>query len=376
MAAGSRDVLIVAGETSGDLHAARMLAELRRLAPEVSAWGMGGERLRAEGFEALHDCSEIAVVGISEALRVLPRAVRVFRHLLAEVDRRGTRFAVLVDSPEFNLRLAGALRRRGLRIVYYISPQVWAWRRRRVRTIARRVDRMLVLFPFEEEFYRARGVDVVQVGHPLVDEVPELPQAWEEPDPPSRFRLALLPGSRQSEVEANAAAMLDAAERLAAELPLAVRWILAPGLPERLVDVLLEGRGLEVEVVRQDRFAALADSHLALCASGTATLEVGLLGTPLIVVYRLGRGTYCLGRMMVRLPFISLVNLVLGRAVVPEMLQRMASGERIAAEARRLLRDGGRRGAMREGLAELRSRLGAVGASRRAAEAVFAVLGK
>jgi lipid-A-disaccharide synthase len=375
MGAGERDLLVVAGETSGDLHAARCLTELRRLAPAWRTWGMGGPELRAAGLETLYDCSEIAVVGIAEALRVLPRARRVFRGLLAEVDRRGTKAALLIDSPEFNLRLARALRRRSVKIVYYISPQIWAWRRHRVHAIRRLVDRMLVLFPFEVDFYRRYGVDVVEVGHPLVDEVPHLPQIWEETERPGLFRLTLLPGSRVSEVEANAPPMLDAAARLAAELPVAVRWIQAPGLSDEMVASALAGRQIEIEMVREERFAALAGSHLALCASGTATLEVGLLGTPMIVVYRLARGTYWLGRMMVRLPHISLVNLVLGRGVVPEMLQREASGKRIAAEARALLTDAGRLRAMRAGLAELRPRLGAKGASRRAAEAMLETLG-
>ncbi len=375
MGSSDRDLLLVAGEASGDLHAGRLLAELRRLAPSWAAWGMGGDELRTAGLEAIVDCSEIAVVGVAEALRVLPRARRAFRELLAEVDRRGTRSALLVDSPEFNLRLARALRRRGVRIVYYISPQVWAWRRRRVHDIRRLVDRMLVLFPFEADFYRQHGVDVVNVGHPLVDEVPLLPQVWEADPRPSTFRLALLPGSRVSEVEANAPPMLDAAALLAAEFPLVVRWIRAPGLPQELVARVLADRGLEIEIVDGERFGAVAGSHLALCASGTATLEVGLLGTPMIVVYRLARGTYWLGRMMVRLPHISLVNLVLGSGVVPELLQREASGGRIAAVARDLLVDRRRLRAMRAALADLRPRLGASGASRRAAQAALETLG-
>ncbi len=374
--AGERrqDLLLVAGEASGDLHAARLLAQLRGLAPEWTAWGMGGTELAAAGLEVLADASQISVVGIAEALRVLPRARRIFRSLLAEVDRRGTRAALLVDFPGFNLPLARALHRRGVRVVYYVSPQVWAWRRRRVHHIRRVVDRMLVLFPFEEAFYRAHGVEAVYVGHPLVDEVPRLPQAWDEGGRPAVFRLALLPGSRASEVRANAPPMLAAAERLAADLPLAARWILAPGLARETVAAALRGCRLSVEVVERDRFAALADSHLALCASGTATLEVGLLRTPLIVIYRLAAGSYWLARMMVRLPHISLVNLVLERDVVPELLQREARAVRVAAVARRLLTEEPARRAMQSALGDLRSRLGSGGASRRAAEAALAAL--
>jgi lipid-A-disaccharide synthase len=399
-AVGGEELLMVAGEASGDLHGARLLAELRRLVPGVRAFGLGGAELRAAGLDAVADSSEVAVVGVVEVLKVLPRVRQVFAALLAEVDRRRPRAAVLIDFPDFNLRLAGRLARRGIPVIYYISPQVWAWRRGRVRTIARRVDEMLVLFPFEEEFYRRSGVRAVHVGHPLVDEVPRLPGAWErEPAAGEPYRLALLPGSRRSEVEALLPAMLAAAARVAAELPVAVTLIRAPGIPEALLsehvaafrrrsagDVGRQGRQgaagsggggeLPVRVESEDRFGAIADSHLALCASGTATLEVGLLGTPMIVLYRLARWSYLLARLLVRLPNFAMVNLVLGREVVPELLQGEAEPERIGAEALRLLGDPEARARVRAGLAELRPRLGEGGASARAAREVAEVLAR
>jgi len=373
---------VVAGEASGDLHGARLLAELRRLVPGLAAFGMGGPELRAAGLEAVADSSEVAVVGVVEVLKVLPRIRQVFAALLAAVDRRHPRAAVLIDFPDFNLRLAGRLARRGIPVVYYISPQVWAWRRGRVRTIARRVDEMLVLFPFEVEFYRRSGVPAVHVGHPLIDEVPRLPSAWDQPLAAGEpYRLALLPGSRPSEIAALLPAMLQAAARLAAELPVAVSLIRAPGIPQALLAAHLAahaaaGAALPVRVVSEDRFGAIADSHLALCASGTATLEVGLLGTPMVVLYRLARWSYVLARLLVRLPNFAMVNLVLGREVVPELLQGEAEPERIAAEARRLLAGGEALARMREGLAELRPRLGEGGASARAAQQVAAVLAR
>jgi lipid-A-disaccharide synthase len=377
MSAGRIDLLVVAGEASGDLYAARLIEELRRLVPEAATFGLGGDGLRAAGLEPVADSAEISVVGLFEVLRVLPRARQIFRALVAAVERRRPRLAVLVDFPEFNLRLARQLKARGVPVVYYISPQVWAWRRGRVKSIARLVDRMLVLFPFEADFYRGHGLDVVHVGHPLVDEVPALAQAWErEPDGPRPYRLALLPGSRASEVEALLPVLLAAAARLARDLPVAIRLIRAPTVPAQLFDEAVALSGLPVEIVEADRFAAVADSHLALCASGTATLEVGLLGTPQIVVYRLARWTYLLGRLLVRLPDISLVNLVLGRRVVPELIQAAANPRRIAAEAARLLTDRPARDAMRGALAGLRGALGRSGASRRAASAVAELLGR
>ena len=377
MRSNPRELLVVAGEASGDLHGARLIAELRRRVPGLATFGLGGDEMRAAGLQSVAHSSEVAVVGITEVLKVLPRIREVFADLLREVDRRRPALAVLIDFPDFNLRLARRLKQRGLPVVYYISPQVWAWRRGRVKTIARLVDRMLVLFPFEVGFYRAHGVDVVHVGHPLVDEVPSLPQVWDrtvETGEDGPFRVALLPGSRVSEVEALLPALLAAAGLLAAELPVAVRIIRAPTVPRELLDEAVALSGLTVEIVENDRFAAVADSHVALCASGTATLEVGLLGTPMVMVYRLAAWTYALARLLVRLPNVALVNLVLGRRVVPELIQGDANPERIATEAARLLTDAGARDAMRTALAEVRGRLGAGGASGRAAGEVAAML--
>lgn len=373
------ELLMVAGEASGDLHGARLLSELRRLVPAVRAFGMGGGEMTAAGLETVADSSEISVVGIIEALKVLPRAREIFRRLLDEVGRRGTRTAVLVDFPDFNLRLAKELDRRGVSVVYYVSPQVWAWRRGRVRSIARIVDKMLVLFPFEVEFYRRHGVEVIHVGHPLVDEVPELPQAWDRGAPRDQpYRLALLPGSRHSEVAALLPVMLGTVRHLARRLPLQARLIRAPSIPRAVLEDLVAPEDLPVDIVdgdRDRRFRTVADSHLALCASGTATLETGLLGTPLVVVYRLAGWTYWLARLLVRLPHVALVNLVLGHRAVPELIQNEARPERIAEETERLLTSPERIAAIRRDLADLRPRLGEPGASARAAREVAATLG-
>jgi len=376
------DLLMVAGEASGDLHAARLLAELHELRPELRVYGVGGDEMSAAGAELLAHSQEIAVVGLTEALKVLGRAREIFAQVLDEVERRGTRWAVLVDFAEFNLRLAKKLHRRGVRVIYYISPQVWAWRRGRVKTIARCVERMLVLFPFEVDFYRRHGVEVSHVGHPLIDEVPELEQRWQGSGVPAGdepFVVALLPGSRASEVGALLPVMLRSAARLGRELPVVVRLIQAPTVPDELFEPAIEASGLgaagvPVERVRQDRFHAVADSHLALCASGTATVEVGLLTTPLVVLYRLTLLSYLLGRVLVKLPFFSMVNLVLERPAVPELMQRDAEPERVAAAAARLLRDPEAIAEMRRALGELRERLGEGGASRRAAAEVARLL--
>lgn len=370
------DLLVVAGEASGDLHGARLLAALRRHRPEITAFGLGSRELAAAGLDLIGDSREISVVGLVEVARIFERAREHFRRLLAEVERRRPRAAVLVDFPDFNLRLARELAWAGVPVVYYVSPQIWAWRRGRVRTIADTVDRMLVLFGFEAAFYRNHGVRVVHVGHPLVDEVPVLPQVWDgsraEAAPP---RLALLPGSRRSEIEALLPVMAEGMKRLAERMPIEVRWIEAPSLGEHELAERLERLGHGgAQIVREERFEAIAESHLALCASGTATLEVGLLGTPMVVLYRLSPVTYQAARLLVRVPHVSLANLVLGRGAVPELLQKEARPERIAEVAATLLGDRARIDAMRRELAELRPRLGAPGASERAAAEVLAVL--
>lgn len=369
-----RELLVVAGEASGDLHAARLLTELRRRRPALRAFGMGGEELAAAGCERLADASELSVVGITEAVSVLGRAREVFAQLLAAAQRRRPAAAVLVDFPEFNLRLARRLKALGIPVVYYVSPQVWAWRRHRVRQVRRDVDRMLVLFGFEAEFYARHGVAARHVGHPLVDEVPELPQAWQSGAPSGPYRVALLPGSRRSEIEALLPEMLHAVAALARRRPIWPRLILANSVSRSSVEEIMTRVGVAADVVEERRWPAIADSHLALCASGTATLEVGLLGTPMIVLYRLTSGSYWLGRLLVRLPHFSLVNLVLDEAAVPELLQRDADGPAVARLADELLGDAPAIAAMRARLACLRGRLGEPGASGRAADAIVELL--
>ena len=369
------DLLVVAGEASGDLHGARLVSALRDLGFSAPVFGVGGHELVAAGMDRIADSSEISVVGISEVVRVLPRARQIFRQILQEVDRRRARTAILVDFPDFNLRLAKALHRRGVRVLYYISPQIWAWRRGRVRIIEKLVDRMLVILPFEVDFYRRHGVDAVHVGHPLVDEVPKRPQRWDRSEADDGVRvISLLPGSRESEIAANLPVMLGAAKLLSATGDYEFRLIKAASIDDSTLNGALQDSNLDLDIVREDRFTAVADSHLAICASGTATLEVGLLGTPMVMVYRVSSWTYFVGRLLVRLPHIALVNLVLGKRAIPELLQDDANPAQIAATATAILRDRDRIRSMRSDLGRLRHRLGESGASRRAAEQVMAEL--
>jgi lipid-A-disaccharide synthase len=367
-------VLLSCGEPSGDAYAAELLRELRGQLPQLEAFGIGGDRLREQGCALLADQRELAVVGLLEVVKHLRRIRAVFDALVAEAERRRPDVAVLIDYPDFNLRLGRALHARGIPVVYYVSPQLWAWRRGRIHSIRRTARRMLVIFPFEEAIYRDAGVPVRFVGHPLVDLV--RPPA--DPQPffqrlgldPQRPLVTLLPGSRPSEIAHNLPGLAAAARVLAGrDGRLQFVAAVAPSLdPEMLRPPLAGG---EIRLVHGETVPALAAARVALVASGTATVETALVGTPMVVVYRLAALTYFLGRPLVRVPHVAMVNLIAGRRAVPELIQGEFRPERVAAEAARLLPDDEPRHQMLRDLAEVRERLGAGGASRRAAAAVL-----
>ncbi|HEX9185531.1 MAG TPA: lipid-A-disaccharide synthase [Vicinamibacteria bacterium] len=349
------------------------MRHLRLEAGGVDVFGLGGDHLRDQGGRLLAHVGELAVVGLLEVLKHLRRLRRVFRSVLEEVERERPRAAVLVDYADFNLRLARELRRRGVRVVYYVSPQVWAWRRGRLAAIRATVDHMVVIFPFEEALYREAGVPATFVGHPLVE------LARPAPDTraflaalgldPGRPVLAVLPGSRRQEVAHNlpplaAALRLLTGRRTDLQLALAV----APSLDRRVLEADLAG--LPVTFVSGQTHALLSSATVGIVASGTATVEAALMDLPFSVVYRLSPLTYALGRPFVSVPHYAMPNLIAGREVVKELIQRDFRPEAVAAETLALLEDAGRREALRQGLAEVRARLGPPGASARAARIV------
>ena len=361
-------VLVVALEASADLHGAAVLRELRSLRPGLRAFGAGGPRMRAEGFEALVRAEDVSVMGIAEVLPALPRILEAMDTLYDAARDRQPRAALLVDSPDFNLRLAKRLRMRRIPVAYFIGPSVWAWRTGRVRQIARDVARMLVILPFEERFYAAHHVAATYVGNPLAD---GLRTAASERA--LTGVLALLPGSRAQEIRHIWPPMLEAARLLKARRR-ALRLVV-PVAPT--IDRALLGEAEDVELVDGGAPQVLARADAAIVASGTATLESALQLTPMVVVYRTSSLTWSIGRMLVRVKFLSLVNLICGRAAVPELLQSGCTPERIAAEAEPLLARTPERAAQLEALNEVRARLaplGAGGAARRVAEEVLALL--
>ena len=365
------NLLISAGEASGDLHAARLLAALRRARPDLTAFGMGGERLEAAGLERVVASEELSVVGISEVFEKLPALRRALARLGAEARRRRPDAAILVDFPDFHVLLARRLRRAGVPIVDYVPPQVWAWRRWRARAIARRARRIITLFGFETEIYRRLGGDAVWAGHPLVDDVREGLAAPSPLPPKTRRRLVLLPGSRSAELERHWPAMAEAAERLARRFDLEVVVVRAPHLPEAVLEGA-ECRG--IAVASTGLHPLLASADLAFVASGTATLEAALCGAPMVVVYKTSALTYAVARSLVRLDHVSLVNIVAGQEVVPELLQGRLTADELERAGEAILASPDRAAAMRAALARVAAALGPPGGSERAAEQVLGAL--
>lgn len=365
----SPNLLISAGEASGEMYAAQ-LAQALRVKTGAKMFGLGGPRMREAGVELVADSSEVAVVGISEALHRLPAAWRILRQLAHESARRKPDLAILVDFPDFNLRLGKKLREQGVRIVYFISPQVWAWRRGRVGQIKRLMERMLVIFPFEEKFYRDAGVPVDFVGHPLVDSVRAARTREEFAQhfglDPKRRIVALLPGSRPQEIEHNLPAILKACSGFAFGPAPQFILVVAPGLSEVNFQKF-PFRQIPARIVENETYNALAASDIAIVSSGTATVEAALLGAPMVVIYRVSRLTAFVARRLVRTPHIAMVNLILGRRAVPELIQDDFTAEALEAEMRRLLESADERGQMRRELAEVRAKLGPGGAIERAA---------
>jgi lipid-A-disaccharide synthase len=363
------EVMIVAGEVSGDTHAGNMLEELQRLAPDLRAFGVGGERLSEAGLELVASTDELAHMGLVEVVRELPRIRRLFNMLVEQARRRRPAVAVLVDSPDFNLRLAKRLTALGTRVVLYVSPQLWAWRRGRVRTVARVAREVLCLLPFEAEFYAGHGVGARYVGHPLIDDI-ERSGLLEHGLPAISGRLALLPGSRVMEVRQLLPVMLQTLRTLPEELVREAVLVEAPGV-RSAVDSILAAAPAEGRLRRAtgpSRRRELARAEVAWTASGTATLECALLDVPMIVGYRLQAISFLLAKALVRVPHVALVNLIAGRRVVPELLQDEFDPRRLADETTRVLSGDSQR--QRTELALVRQLLGGPGASLNAARAV------
>jgi lipid-A-disaccharide synthase len=383
-------ILVVAGEASGDSHGAALVAELRTLMPRARFVGIGGEALAAQGLELLARAQDLAVVGFTEVLGRLPAVLRALKAVSRTLQQERPALVILIDFPDFNFWVARLAAWHRVPVMYYISPQVWAWRRYRVRTLARYVNRLAVIFPFEEPFYRERGLAATFVGHPFVDDLRPLPPRetllaqWGLD--PRGFTLALLPGSRKSEIERHLPAMLAGARLVQQAIPAAqILLPLASTAPRELVEGMIRdfwedaagtpgARPSCLTLQPGQAYAALQAAHLAVVASGTVTLEAALAGTPTVIVYRVAPLTFALARRLIRVPHVGMANLLAGERMFPELLQHFFTPENLAREALAWVRRPARLAALRRQLMRVVTSLGGPGASRRAARVALELI--
>jgi lipid-A-disaccharide synthase len=377
-------ILISAGEASGEMYGAQLIAAMRRRDPSIEFFGVGGEKMRAAGCDTVVDAKDLSVVGISEILGHLPKIWGLFHKLIAEADKRKPDLAIVIDSPAFNWRVARQMKKRGIPVVYYVCPQFWAWREGRVRLLRKYVDKALVIFPFEEKFYRDRGVDATFVGHPLSD----LPQPSISRDDyalqnglnVAKPWITLMPGSRSKEMNMNLPEMLQAADLLGEEYDFMIP--VAPTISRDLIlAVMQRDKGMAAVRLVPDALPALAHSRAGIIASGTATVEAAIMGTPFVMVYRVTPFTYFLGRRTVKVPHFAMVNLIAGKEIVPELIQQDFTAENVLARLKPIIPDGPARDQMAIGLSKVRDLLTHADGNQlhpadRASEAIFQLLKK
>ncbi len=379
-------ILISAGEASGEMYGAQLMEALRRRESSLAFFGAGGERMGAAGCEIVVDAKDLAVVGITEILSHLPKIYGLFRKLIRAADEKRPALAIVIDSPAFNWRVARQMRKRGIPVVYYVCPQFWAWRQGRVRLLRKYINQALVIFPFEENFYRARGVDATFVGHPLADlptpEISRFYYAAQQALDHVKPWITLMPGSRRKEVRMNLPTILEAAAKLGQDYEFLqpVARTLEPAFLRDLMETRQAASlpGSSVHLV-PEALPALYHSRAGIVASGTATVEAAIMGTPFVMVYRVSPLTYALGKPRVKVAHYAMVNLIAGEEVVPELVQHEFTAGNIVAELRKIIPDGDPRTRMIQGLAAVKAKLkkpDADGghAAERAAEVIMGML--
>ncbi len=376
-----KTVFIISGEESGDLHGASLIHALKKIDPSLSVHGMGGVRMREAGLVG-PDSREVSVVGVVEVLEKLPTLWKTFQKIKSGLAAERPDALVLIDFPDFNLRVAKEAKKLGIPVVYYISPQVWAWRKGRIGKIAELVDRMLVVFPFEVAIYKTAGVDVEYVGHPLSDTV-VCPLTRQEARAALGLNnegtvISILPGSRTGEVRRLLSTMLKAAEQIQKRLVEKPVFLLpaAGSIDDKVLAGFLKETFADVRVIRGAMYTALRASDAAIVASGTATLETALIGTPMAIVYKMAALSYGIARLLVDVEFVGLPNIVAGRKVVPELIQEKATPEFISSEIIDIVLDAGRTERIMQGYAEVKEKLGIGGAADKAALAIFDLIEK
>lgn len=368
---------IIAGENSGDLHASNLVKEILRLCPQATFYGLGGEQLKQAGVKLLYNIVDsLAIVGFVEVIIKLQKIKKIFSATVKFLQQERPDAIILVDYPDFNLRIARIAKQLGITVFYYISPTVWAWRRGRIKTIAKYVDKIMVILPFEEALYKAAGVDVSYVGHPLLD-VMNLTMSKEEVFrhfnlDPNKKLIGLLPGSRKAEIERHLPVMLGGAEIIKQKMP-DVQFVIprASTIKRELIDFYLSSSPLKVTVVDQYRYNVRSAMDFSIVASGTATLETAFLGCPMLIIYKTSFINYLIAKSFINFPYIGLVNIVAGNMLVPELIQYEATAHNIAEKTIQLLNDPETLAIIRYEMRKIKEKMGGPGASRRAANIIL-----
>jgi lipid-A-disaccharide synthase len=374
-----KKILMIAGEASGDLHGSHLVKELLSLDPSLRIYGVGGEKMKNEGVELIADSNKMAVVGITEVLLKLKSIYRIYRKLKNSLTADSPSLVILIDYPDFNLRFAREAKKKNIPIVYYISPQVWAWRKGRIKKIGRLIKKMIVIFPFEKTIYEKAKIDVDFVGHPLLDSIRS--QFFRE-EAFQKFSLTsgvttigLLPGSRMNEVKRLLPPMIEAIPLISKQINPAQFIIpVAPGLDLGEVQNLVGSKRENIRVVENNIYDVMRISDVVIVASGTATIEAAIMGAPMIVVYRVSPFTYLLGKMLIKVKNIGMVNIIAGKTVVPELIQRDVTPEKITSAVVRILNNPFKREEIKKELSSVKEKIGNPGASLRAAQIIISLL--
>jgi lipid-A-disaccharide synthase len=374
----NKKLIIIAGEVSGDMHGASLITELRKLDNTIEIFGIGGDKMSAAGMNIIHHINQMAFLGFSEILKHLPFIKRVQKDLINIIVKKGIKTVVLIDYPGFNLSIAKKLKAKGIKIIYYISPQVWAWGAGRIKKIKKLTDKMLVVFPFEEELYKKEGIEVEFVGHPLLDRINEY-NFLAKNELYKKFNLEagkeillILAGSRIDEVKKMFPECIAAAEKAADEFNLQIVAACSPNIEEDFLKNISAKRNYKI--IKGYTYDLMRYAKIGIVKSGTSTLEAGLLGLPMVIVYKTSYLTYLIGKNLVKLNNIGMVNIVAGENIAVELIQEMASIDTIYSECKKILLDSNLLDSIKLKLDSLKGKLGSEGASRRAAKSIYSIL--
>ena len=374
----NKNLMIIAGEVSGDLHGSSLVKELKKMDKSINIYGIGGDRMKAEGMELIYHINKMAFLGFAEVVKHLPFIKRVQKDLIAIIREKNIRNIVLIDYPGFNLNFAKKLKTLNLNIIYYISPQIWAWGAGRINKIKKLVSKMIVVFPFEEKFYKDSGVNVEFVGHPLLERINEhkfltKDELFEKFNlDKSKEILLILPGSRLHEVEKILPGSIKAAEKIAGEFNLQVVIAGSPNISEEVYNKLSNTK--ENKIITGYTYELMKYSKIGIIKSGTSTLESALFTLPMIIVYKTGFITYSIGKNLVKVKNIGMANIIAGEKVVPELIQNNANAESIYLECKKILSDEGLYNSIKQKLSKVKDKLGSEGASRKAAGLIYSMM--